>query len=241
MDVLADVDMHGIQTSGNCIRNITSDCFAGVAADEIVDPRPYCEILRQWSTLHPEFAFLPRKFKIAVSGASEDRAATAWHDIGLRPAQERRRRDRLPGAGRRRHGPHAGHRHACCASSCRGSEILVYIEAIVRVYNRYGRRDNMYKARIKILVKAEGQKFIDAVEAEFAEHPRARRRRLGAPAPATPSSTASRRSSRCPRASRRVAETAGAEHAPAASKPVAYARWLERNVARAPPRRATAR
>ena len=83
MDVLADVDMHGIQTSGNCIRNITSDCFAGVAADEIVDPRPYCEILRQWSTLHPEFAFLPRKFKIAVSGATEDRAATAWHDIGL--------------------------------------------------------------------------------------------------------------------------------------------------------------
>ena len=83
MDILADVDMHGIQTSGNCIRNITSDCFAGVAADEIVDPRPYCEILRQWSTLHPEFAFLPRKFKIAVSGTLEDRAATAWHDIGL--------------------------------------------------------------------------------------------------------------------------------------------------------------
>ena len=83
MDLLADADLHGIQTSGNCIRNITSDCFAGVAADEIVDPRPYCEILRQWSTLHPEFAFLPRKFKIAVSGAREDRAATFWHDIGL--------------------------------------------------------------------------------------------------------------------------------------------------------------
>jgi sulfite reductase (NADPH) hemoprotein beta-component len=83
MDALAAVNMHGIQTSGNCIRNITSDCFAGVAADEIVDPRPYCEILRQWSTLHPEFAHLPRKFKIAVSGAKEDRAAIAWHDIGL--------------------------------------------------------------------------------------------------------------------------------------------------------------
>jgi sulfite reductase (NADPH) hemoprotein beta-component len=83
MELLASADMHGIQTSGNCIRNITSDAFAGVAADEIVDPRPYCEILRQWSTLHPEFAFLPRKFKIAVSGAEEDRAAIGWHDIGL--------------------------------------------------------------------------------------------------------------------------------------------------------------
>ena len=83
MDVLADADLHGIQTSGNCIRNITTDCFAGIAPDEVVDPRPYCEILRQWSTLHPEFAFLPRKFKIAVSGTLEDRAATAWHDIGL--------------------------------------------------------------------------------------------------------------------------------------------------------------
>src|SRR5205814_10676695 len=83
MKLRASVSMHGIQTSGNCIRNSTSDCFAGVAADEIVDPRPYCEILRQWSTLHPEFAHLPRKFKIAVSGAHEDRAAIAWHDIGL--------------------------------------------------------------------------------------------------------------------------------------------------------------
>src|SRR5512144_68521 len=83
MDALAEVDMHGIQTSGNCIRNITSDALAGIAPDEDVDPRPFCEILRQWSSLHPEFAFLPRKFKIAVSGAAEDRAATAWHDIGL--------------------------------------------------------------------------------------------------------------------------------------------------------------
>jgi sulfite reductase (NADPH) hemoprotein beta-component len=83
MDLLADVDMHGIQTSGNCIRNITSDALAGIAPDEVIDPRPYCEILRQWSTLHPEFAFLPRKFKIAVTGAREDRAAIAWHDIGL--------------------------------------------------------------------------------------------------------------------------------------------------------------
>ena len=83
MDLLAEVDMHGIQTSGNCIRNITSDATAGVAADELIDPRPYAEVLRQWSTLHPEFAFLPRKFKIAISGAKEDRAATYWHDVGL--------------------------------------------------------------------------------------------------------------------------------------------------------------
>ena len=111
MDALAAVDMHGIQTSGNCIRNITSDALAGIAPDEVVDPRPYCELLRQWSTLHPEFAFLPRKFKIAVTGASEDRAAIGWHDIGLQLLKDECRRDRLQGARRRRHGPHADHRH----------------------------------------------------------------------------------------------------------------------------------
>src|SRR5580765_295618 len=167
MDILADVDMHGIQTSGNCIRNITSDCFAGVAADEIVDPRPYCEILRQWSTLHPEFAFLPRKFKIAVSGTLEDRAATAWHDIGLvlkkNDAGEIGFEVRVGGGMGRT--PIIG---TVARDFLPWKEILVFIEAIVRVYNRYGRRDNSYKARIKILVKAEGQKFIDAVEAEFA-------------------------------------------------------------------------
>ena len=167
MDILADVDMHGIQTSGNCIRNITSDCFAGVAADEIVDPRPYCEILRQWSTLHPEFAFLPRKFKIAVSGTLEDRAATAWHDIGLvlkkNAAGEVGFEVRVGGGMGRT--PIIG---TVFREFLPWHEILVFIEAIVRVYNRYGRRDNIYKARIKILVKAEGQKFIEAVEAEFA-------------------------------------------------------------------------
>ena len=167
MDILADADMHGIQTSGNCIRNITSDCFAGVAADEIVDPRPYCEILRQWSTLHPEFAFLPRKFKIAVSGTVEDRAATAWHDIGLvlrkNDAGEIGFQVRVGGGMGRT--PIIG---TVVREFLPWQEILVYIEAIVRVYNRYGRRDNSYKARIKILVKAEGQKFVDAVEAEFA-------------------------------------------------------------------------
>ena len=166
MDLLADVDMHGIQTSGNCIRNITSDVTAGVAADELIDPRPYAEVLRQWSTLHPEFAFLPRKFKIAISGAKEDRAAIGWHDIGL---QLRRNEagevgfqvfvgggmGRTPIIGQEIN-PFVPWQH-----------ILLYLEAIVRTYNRFGRRDNMYKARIKILVKAEGQAYFDAVNAEY--------------------------------------------------------------------------
>jgi sulfite reductase (NADPH) hemoprotein beta-component len=167
MDALAAVDMHGIQTSGNCIRNITSDAYAGVAPDEIVDARPYCEILRQWSTLHPEFAFLPRKFKIAVSGAREDRAAIGWHDIGLQLVRNERGEVGLAvhvggGMGRT---PIIG---TLVNAFVPWQQMLVFIEAIVRVYNRYGRRDNAYKARIKILVKAEGQKFIDAVNAEFA-------------------------------------------------------------------------
>ncbi len=167
MDLLADVDMHGIQTSGNCIRNITSDALAGIAPDEVVDPRPYCEILRQWSTLHPEFAFLPRKFKIAVTGATEDRAATLWHDIGLHLLKTE--------AGEVGFKVFVGGgmgRTPVIASLINPfvpwQQILVYIEAIVRVYNRFGRRDNAYKARIKILVKAEGPKFFDAVNAEFA-------------------------------------------------------------------------
>ncbi|WP_298831334.1 nitrite/sulfite reductase [uncultured Piscinibacter sp.] len=166
MDLLAEVDMHGIQTSGNCIRNITSDALAGIAPDEVVDPRPYCEVLRQWSTLHPEFAFLPRKFKIAVSGAAEDRAASAWHDIGLHLLKNEQGEigfKVLVGGGMGR--------TPVIASVLREflpwQQILVFIEAIVRVYNRYGRRDNAYKARIKILVKAEAQRFVDAVEQEF--------------------------------------------------------------------------
>lgn len=166
MDLLAEVNMHGIQTSGNCIRNITADAMVGVAEDEVIDARPYCEVLRQWSTLHPEFAFLPRKFKIAVSGAKEDRAATAWHDIGLHllknDAGEVGFRV-LVGGGMGRTPITATEINAFVP----WQQILVYIEAIVRVYNRYGRRDNMYKARIKILVKAEGQKFFDQVNAEF--------------------------------------------------------------------------
>ena len=166
MDALAAVDMHGIQTSGNCIRNITSDALAGIAPDEIVDPRPYCELLRQWSTLHPEFAFLPRKFKIAVTGAVEDRAAIGWHDVGLSLRKNEAGEigfKVLVGGGMGRT-PVIG---TLIRDFLPWQQILVFIEAIVRVYNRFGRRDNAYKARIKILVKAEGQKFIDAVNAEF--------------------------------------------------------------------------
>ena len=166
MDLLADVDMHGIQTSGNCIRNITSDVTAGVAADELIDPRPSAEVLRQWSTLHPEFAFLPRKFKIAISGAKEDRAAIAWHDIGL----QLRKNDAgevgfqvFVGGGMGRT-PIIGQE---IKPFVPWQHILLYLEAIVRTYNRFGRRDNMYKARIKILVKAEGQAYFDAVNAEY--------------------------------------------------------------------------
>jgi sulfite reductase (NADPH) hemoprotein beta-component len=166
MELLAAVDMHGIQTSGNCIRNITSDAFAGIAPDEIEDPRAYCEILRQWSTLHPEFAHLPRKFKIAVSGAEEDRAAIAWHDIGLQIRKNAVGEvgfQVLVGGGMGRTPIIATE----ISPFVPWHQILVFIEAIVRTYNLAGRRDNLYKARIKILVKAEGQKFIDAVNEEF--------------------------------------------------------------------------
>jgi len=166
MDLLASVQLHGIQTSGNCIRNITSDELAGIAVDEVADPRPFGEILRQWSTLHPEFAFLPRKFKIAISGAREDRAAVAWHDVGLyllRNAEGELGFKVLVGGGMGR--------TPVIATTIREflpwHQILNYLEAVVRVYNRWGRRDNIYKARIKILVKAEGQRYIDEVEAEY--------------------------------------------------------------------------
>jgi sulfite reductase (NADPH) hemoprotein beta-component len=166
MDLLATVDLHGIQTSGNCIRNITSDALAGIAPDEGIDPRPYAEIMRQWSTLHPEFAFLPRKFKIAINGALEDRAATAWHDVGLHL-----RRNALGQIGFKVLVGGGMGRTPVIASTLREflpwDQILNYLEAVVRVYNRFGRRDNLYKARIKILVKAEGQRFVDEVEEEF--------------------------------------------------------------------------
>ncbi len=164
---LATVEMHAIQTSGNCIRNTTSDEFAGVAADELLDPRPFCEIIRQWSTFHPEFAGLPRKFKIAVSAAAEDRAATSVHDIGLFLTKNDAGEVGIKvmvggGLGRT---PIIG---SVIKEFLPWQHMMSYCEAILRVYNRHGRRDNMYKARIKILVKALGaEEFARQVEAEF--------------------------------------------------------------------------
>jgi sulfite reductase (NADPH) hemoprotein beta-component len=164
---LAEVEMHAIQTSGNCVRNITSDHFAGVAGDELVDPRPYCELLRQWSTFHPEFAYLPRKFKIAVSGAQTDRAATLVHDIGIHAVRNALGEVGfrvLVGGGLGRT-PMIGH---VIREYLPRAEILNYLDAILRIYNRYGRRDNKYKARIKILVKEMTPAiFAQQVEAEW--------------------------------------------------------------------------
>ncbi|SEQ20169.1 MULTISPECIES: nitrite/sulfite reductase [Pseudomonas] len=165
---LATVQMHAIQTSGNCIRNTTTDQFAGVAADELVDPRPWCEIIRQWSTFHPEFAHLPRKFKIAVNGAKMDRAAIEVHDIGLEAVKNEAGElgfRVLVGGGQGRT-PYVG---AFIKDFLPWQHLLTYLEAILRVYNRYGRRDNKFKARIKILVKALGEEaFAEKVEAEWA-------------------------------------------------------------------------
>jgi len=164
---LARVQMHAIQTSGNCVRNITTDHFAGVAGDEIVDPRPYCELLRQWSTFHPEFAYLPRKFKIAVSGSPVDRAATLVHDIGVHAVRDQDGEAGfrvLVGGGLGRT-PIIGH---VIREFLPRAEILNYLDAIMRVYNRFGRRDNKFKARIKILVKDMSiDVFRDHVEADW--------------------------------------------------------------------------
>jgi sulfite reductase (NADPH) hemoprotein beta-component len=152
---LASVEMHAIQTSGNCIRNITSDEYCGVAPDEIADPRPFAEILREWSTFHPEFAYLPRKFKVAINGSVEDRAATAVHDIGLHMVKNEQGETGfkvLVGGGMGRT-PILG---SMIREFLPWQHLLTYIEAIMRVYNQHGRRDNIYKARIKILVKAIG-------------------------------------------------------------------------------------
>ena len=169
---LAKVEMHAIQTSGNCIRNITSDAFAGVAADEYIDPRPICELLRQWSTLHPEFAHLPRKFKFAVNGAKEDRTVLLCHDVGIELKKN----------------PHVNHGELTADIYAGGGmgrtpilgslikqdvpwQLLPsYLTALLRVYNRFGRRDNLYKARIKILVKALGpEEFARQVEGEWSQ------------------------------------------------------------------------
>lgn len=169
LEALAGVEMHAIQTSGNCIRNVTADHFAGAARDEVADPRPYAELIRQWSTLHPEFSFLPRKFKIAITGAVHDRAAVQLHDIGLHL-----KRDEAGGlffsvyiGGGMGRTPFIG---PLIRDHLPVADLLSYLEAALRVYNRYGRRDNIYKARIKILVAALGaEKFAAEVEAEWQE------------------------------------------------------------------------
>ena len=220
---LATVQMHAIQTSGNCIRNITTDQFAGVAADELFDPRPYCEIVRQWSTLAPKFLFPPRKFKIAISGGAEDRAAVRFHDIGAsaRVAADGRIGFEIFVGGGLGRTPMVG-------KTLKGflprEELLNYFEAILRVYNRYGRRDNKYKARIKILVKDLGlEGFAKEVEDEWAWS-------RGGPATLTEQSFV-----------HMEAFFARADYAPAAADDPGYrqalqgsrafARWVERNVA----------
>ncbi|HUG73194.1 MAG TPA: nitrite/sulfite reductase [Steroidobacteraceae bacterium] len=164
---LASVEMHAIQTSGNCIRNTTADHFAGIAPDEIEDPRAYCEIIRQWSTLHPEFTYLPRKFKIAVTGSPADRAASEVHDIGLHMKHDAAGNvgfEVLVGGGLGRT-PILG---KVIREFLPREHLLSYLEAILRIYNQEGRRDNIYKARIKILVKSRGiDEFRKAVEAEW--------------------------------------------------------------------------
>ncbi|MGJ7563749.1 nitrite/sulfite reductase [Variovorax sp. GB1R11] len=230
MDLLASVDMHGIQTSGNCIRNITSDERAGIAVDEIADPRPFAEIMRQWSTLHPEFAFLPRKFKIAITGATEDRAATGWHDVGLHVVKNEAGElgFRVQVGGGMGRTPIIG---TVLREFLPWQQIMNYLEAVIRVYNRYGRRDNIYKARIKILVKAEGQRYIDDVDAEYkqilevdgAPHTITQAEYDRVAASFVPPTLATR--------VLQSAEKTDAELRAHAADDVQFARWLARNVA----------
>jgi sulfite reductase (NADPH) hemoprotein beta-component len=167
LEQLATVQMHAIQTSGNCIRNVTADHLAGIAQDEVDDPRPYCEIIRQWANLHPEFTYLPRKFKIAVTGSPADRAASEVHDVGLHLRRDEQGNigfQVLVGGGLGR-APMIGQ---VIREFLPLPDLLSYLDAILRVYNRYGRRDNIHKARIKILVKSVGiSQFRDQVEAEW--------------------------------------------------------------------------
>src|SRR5262249_7945781 len=164
---LRPVVMHAIPRSGNCIRNVPADHFAGIAPDELEDPRPWCEYVRQWATLHPEFSYLPRKFKIAITGSPADRAVSKVHDIGLhlvRNAEGEIGFEVLVGGGLGR-APSTAYTTKECLPK---HELIGYLEAILRVYNQCGRRDNIHKARIKILVKAVGQaKFTEMVEEEW--------------------------------------------------------------------------
>jgi sulfite reductase (NADPH) hemoprotein beta-component len=195
---LAEVEMHAIQTSGNCIRNVTTDQWAGAAADEIADPRPVAELLRQWSSLHPEFTFLPRKFKIALTGSPNDRAAVKVHDIGLRL--------HLNEVGERGWEVLAGGglgRTPAVAITVRDflpeAELLPYLEAIMRVYNLHGRRDNKFKARIKILVHELGpERFRSEVEQEYARARVTTSRSMRRNWPASPNTSPRRPSRRYP-------------------------------------------
>jgi sulfite reductase (NADPH) hemoprotein beta-component len=214
--------MHAIQTSGNCVRNTTSDPFAGVAADEIVDPRPWCELIRQWSTLHPEFAFLPRKFKIAVTGAINDRTAALVHDIGAQAV----RTDHgevgfriLVGGGQGRT-PMIGH---AIREFLPAPELLNYFDAILRVYNRYGRRDNKYKARVKILVKElTPAQFTRLVETEW-EHMR------GGPG-TVPDAEIARLAAHFPGPAYRDFPRDSVAYRAALADSRPFSRWAERNV-----------
>ena len=222
MDTLAEVDLHGIQTSGNCIRNVTSDALAGIAPDEVCDPRPFAELVRQWSTVHPEFCWLPRKFKVAISAAADERAATAWHDIGLRivrgddgePAF-----DVYAGGGMGRT-PLVASR---LVQALPWPQLLNYLEAVLRVYNAWGRRDNAYKARLKVLMRADHSRFVTEVAQEFERivtHD-------GAPNTITETELADLRARFVTPAAKSPSRVANAAATP---EEPAYARWLQRNV-----------
>jgi sulfite reductase (NADPH) hemoprotein beta-component len=219
---LAEVGMHAIQTSGNCVRNTTSDPFAGVAADEIVDPRPWCELIRQWSTLHPEFAFLPRKFKIAVSGATADRAAVLVHDIGIHAVRDDRGEVgfRVFVGGGQGRTPVIG---VPIREFLPAAELLNYFDAILRVYNRFGRRDNKYKARIKILVK-------ELTPAEFTRQVEAEWQHLEGGPGTVPPDEIERLAAHFTAPPYRSLVGDGAAHRSALADSRPFARWVERNV-----------
>lgn len=222
LDALAEVGMHAIQTSGNCIRNVTADPYAGVALDEIEDPRVWAEVMRQWSTIHPEFAFLPRKFKIAITGAAEDRAAILFHDIGIRIVKgpDGATGFRVYVGGGQGRTPYVAQEIARFVPRDR---LLSYLEAVMRVYNLHGRRDNIYKARIKILVNALGiDEFRRQVEAEW--------QKLDAPSIDLPAEELARIAAYFsqPKLKPRPQKDAGVE-ARRATDPN-FARWLRNNV-----------
>ena len=222
--LLATVEMHAIQTSGNCVRNTTSDPLAGVAADEIVDPRPWCELIRQWSTLHPEFAHLPRKFKIAVTGATVDRTAALVHDIGAQAVRNATGEVgfRILAGGGQGRTPMLGY---AIREFLPAAELLNYFDAILRVYNLHGRRDNKYKARIKILVK-------ELTPAEFTRQVEAEWERLRGGPGTVPQSEIARLAAHFADPPYRdfARDSVACRAAIADSRP--FSRWVERNVRR---------